>query len=596
MAGEQDPRYVGARGALDLVMPGPRPPPPTDPIVRENPPYSLADRVLPGRTPAVEIGVTRAREHVGQNDTRYQERVRQLLDQDQAQSAADRLEAMGSEGSAEKLYASGSELQSALVDIANVLRGLPGYKSAIEANDKRVQEMETRFSRLEGTLTSTLIELEKYRKTGEDEVKKQRGVFDKKVDDLTHQMTAVRTGVQKNEVETFKYLGYVRTQFEGLTGAVKQFMENVTKLSRETPNALERRLDDIQERMENRYSVSSLAPVIETALLSVAQKKVKLLDMGFETLSTITSFERLADLEKTAGKIAEGLKKLEALYPVIEKIQQEIAGMKTDFNSGYGAFVEGVSEMGTDIAGAVTFGFKETRQTAVRAIARADNHSKRGFRDAYKRLDGIKGRVESMKAEIVQAVEQSVQKVMENYVGRPFTPEQCDQIGGVMVGAIINSHDNLPESFYRKLEASITGKFGDTFKGFAALIGKGGVKMNPDDRKAILDAINGDGGLSGRVVKVEKALEALERRLPTDDLVTEKGVRKIIGEEVQKGIKGLEPTIKGYIDLTAEKIAASRPKREPRPTGERRATKPREEKVASPKSLIAGFTQRFKKK
>src|SRR3989338_1257278 len=97
-AGKQGKGYVDprrpAQQAVDLVMAGPRSA--RDPLLNENPPYSLANRVLHGRTEAVQIGVVRAREHTEHVDTRIGDRMRARYAQEDAAKRADLIRGVGS--------------------------------------------------------------------------------------------------------------------------------------------------------------------------------------------------------------------------------------------------------------------------------------------------------------------------------------------------------------------------------------------------------------------------------------------------------------------------------------------------------------------
>ena len=524
--------------------------------------------------------LTDVRRHTRETDTRYTQRVAYFMEFHDVNEAADRVEALASgaldqsdsgEKTPEELYKSAVDLGNVLKDIANVLRAFPGYKAAIEKGNEKILGMEEKLGGLERLQSSVLAGLEGYMELGREEIENQTKIIKDEVGYLKDQMGYVRGEVRGNRTETFEYLGQIFKRMEGLTAETGRFMEVVTNLSRGMPNAIARRLDELQQKVDQSLSSSNLTDVVEMSMIRLSQKKISLVDAGWQAITSLTDVDSLRKLKQTAESIEKNMASLDKIYVKLEQVRTEVKASGVNFNESVKIMTSEIDELGNNI---VSDG-KITRHAALRAVARADIHTKKRFSEAYKKLDLLKEKIDGLEGRIKSAMEEAVDAAMNRYRVMGLTEEACQQIGGVMVGAFMTVSDEVADKIYR---------FGlraheEAFKNFSDVLGRDGVRIKTEDKKEILDAVNKDRERSMTVIEsVDKRLGELERRLTVEDLVTEKKARAIAAEEAAKATEGMDiKSLQVYIDTAAEKAAAQ--------TAEKiKAEKPADESAGEAKS------------
>lgn len=638
-----------AEQAVDLVMPGSRGYPAGD-MNGEVPAERLAETILPGQKPkAVQIGVEIARAHRDQVDTRVGDRMRARYAQEDAAKRADLIRGVGSgeiqnqeirQGAqgdpAQTLGLYGKRMEAVLEGLAQVVEELPGYRTDRQAASAEVAALREELLSYRRELSGVLSWIDAYKSGDIKRLEQQRQITGEQFGPIRQEVQGMKDGIREQIDENFQFFKGVTQRMDELTGRVEEFLGVISSGYRGQTEHLASAMDSVRAQMN--VELDSVRRTMETQLgkdnlgKHVFDAVVRASDRG-HTMINYDSLGRLSEaavqINEAAGSLGDRLKYLEKTQSDIRRMRNILRGMRKgaqalakDREMADRQLFAEVDQINDDIK----VDGKATRHTVVRAVARADLHDRERYQQAYKVLGEIKASVAGIQNSVAEVIETAVDQALGKYRSMGFTDEQVGQIGGIMLGGILGSYDNMPDSFYRRIEAAVVSKFEDAFMGFAKALGEKGVKMSAADKKDVMGPLGEltEGVTAMAIVlgeergNVDRRLTALEKRLPTEDLLTEKGVRNIVIKEVTShsvrliNDMNLGKRIDGWVGQTAEaaakkaaeevaarvsqaveKAIASRPPKQPRPEGEKRPRKAPE--IADARSILNGLTGVFRK-
>ncbi len=627
-------KYIGIKGAVGLVMPEQNPYPVGDLVGRESPPQRLAGSL--GRTEAVQIGVDRAREvpRKGYPDTRIGDRMRAKYEQ----GLADEIRGADSEegkqegaqvDNVQALGIHGKRLEAVLTGLAYFVEELPKSRADRQAAIEGAAGLRRELDTYHRELTEVLNWIDAYKSGDAKRLEQQRQITGEQFGPIRREVQEMKEGIREQIDENFQFFGGVTKRMDELTVKVEEFLGVISHGYRgqtdHLANAMDKvraqmnvELDSVRRTMENQLGKENLGKLVFDAVVQASATGHTMI--SYDSLGRLSG--AATEINEAAGNLGGRLKYLEKTQSDIRRMRKIITGMRRaavaigkDRRMADEIMFEEVDQINDD----VKVQGEKTRSDVLRAVGVTTLQEKQRYQTAYRVLEGIRNSVAGLQSAVAEAVEGSVEKVILRYRVEGFSDQQIGQLQSVMIGGILGTFDNMPDSFYRRLEVVTGDRIDKSIKDFRKDIGENGVPLTEKDRKGIIGSI---GELTKGVTQVVKKLAALEQRLPTEDLLTEKGVRTIAREEGASHIVKLVNDMKlgeridDWVGKTAEaaaekaakkvaddvaksveKAMASKPKREPRPEGEGRPRKPKiDENVATPESLMAGFTRLIRKK